>query len=28
VGEVASGGGGVSGNGRYIECNIDRVSER
>ena len=25
---VASGGGGVSGNGRYIECNIDRVSER
>ena len=28
VGGVASGGGGVSGNGRYIECNIDRVSER
>ena len=22
------GGGGVSGNGRYSECNIDRVSER
>ena len=28
VGGVASGGGGVSGNGRYIECNIERVSER
>jgi hypothetical protein len=27
-GGVAGGGGGVSGDGRYIECNIDRVSER
>ena len=25
VGGVASGGGGVSGNGRYIECNIAKM---